>query len=297
MPKPTIEEIVKKAQSLPELPAAALQVSRLLDNENTSAEMLAEIIRVDASLTGQILRLCNSATYGFARKISTVKEAIAILGFATLRSMVYTIIAKSALDKPIPGYGLKEGDLWQNSVTCAIYAKHIAQKMKHPNPELPYTGALLRDIGMLVLGEYVGANYAEIEKLTLTGRMDFVQAEGEVLGFNHCIIGSRVAEKWNLPPVLINTIKYHHKPSRLPSHTLPDDFRIITLVHLADAMTRMVGYGSGNDGLMYAMDWEALAKVNITPQNGFMEVLIGELVDLGPVIRDLVDSMNPSKNK
>jgi putative nucleotidyltransferase with HDIG domain len=297
MAKPTLEEIAKRVKRLPELPAAALRISRLLDKEDTNAEMLAEVIRMDASLTGQILRLCNSAAYGFTRKISTVKEAVAVLGFATLRSMVYTIIAKFSLDKPIPGYGLKEGDLWLNSLTCAVYAKHLAKKFKHPNPELPYTAALLRDIGMLVLGEYVGANYAEIEKLTLKDRIDFVQAEGQVLGSNHCMVGARVAEQWNLPPVLINAIKHHHKPTKLPAHTPPDEFKLVTIVHVADMMTRMVGYGSGSDGLMYNMDAQALTQIGIDPSSAYMEEIISELVELGPIIRDLVDSMNPPKSQ
>ncbi len=295
MVKPTLDDIVKRVKRLPELPAAALRISRLLDSEDTSAEMLAEIIRMDASLTGQILRLCNSAAYGFARKISTVKEAVAILGYSTLRSMVYTIIAKFALDKAVPGYGMKEGDLWLNSLTCAIYAKHVAKKSKHPNPDLVYTAALLRDIGMLVLGEFVGANYGEIEQLTLKERIDFVQAEGQVIGFNHCIVGHRVAEAWNLPLSLTNSIKYHHNPSKMPQHTTPDEFKLVTLVHLADLMTRMVGYGSGSDGLMYNLDNAALNQVGIQPTTAYIEELISELVELGPVIRDLVESMNPPK--
>lgn len=292
MAKPTLEDIIKRVQKLPELPAAALRLRGLLDKEDTNAEMLAEVIRMDASFTGQILRLCNSAAYGFARRISTVKEAVAILGFSTLNSMVYTIIAKFTLDRPVNGYGMKDGDLWLNSLTCAVYAKHIAKKQKHPNPELVYTAALLRDIGMLVLGEFVGPYYPEIEQLTIKERVDFVQAEWKVLGFNHCMVGERVAEKWNLPPILVSSIKNHHKPSALPGHTSPDEFQVVTYVHLADMMTRMIGYGSGNDGLMYSLDAPALTRVGIDVKSPYLETLMGELSGLGPTIRDLAATMS-----
>jgi HD-like signal output (HDOD) protein len=295
MAKPTLDDIVKRVQSLPQLPAAALRISTLLDHPDTNAEMLAEVIRMDPSLTGQILRLCNSAAYGFARKIATVKEAVAILGFSTLSSMIYTIIAKFSLDRPIVGYGLKAGDLWLNALTCAVYARHIAKRLKVANPELPYTAALLRDIGMLVLGEYVGAHYPDIERLTIKDKVDFVQAEWQVLGFNHCMVGERIAEKWNLPPVLIHAIKYHHSPSKAPAALPPDVQKTLAIVHLADIMTRMVGYGSGNDGLMYTLDTAALQKIGIDPTSAYIEQLIGELVDLGPVIRDLVESMSPNR--
>src|SRR5690606_8012432 len=125
------------------------------------------------------------------------KEAVAILGFTTLKSMVYTIMAKVALDRPVPGYALAEGDLWMNALTCAVYAKHIGQKERLPDPELAFTGGLLRDIGKVVLGEYVGANYGEIEQLTIKDRVDFLEAEERVIGYNHSLVGTKIAEKWN----------------------------------------------------------------------------------------------------
>ncbi|MCE3235816.1 MAG: hypothetical protein K0Q50_1996 [Vampirovibrio sp.] len=287
----TLQEITRKVERLPELPQVALRVSRLLEQESTNADQLSQIIRVDASFTSQVLKLCNSAAYGFARKITTVKEAVAILGFSTLRSMVYTIMAKVVLDRPVPGYSLNEGDLWYNSLTCAVYAKHIGQKERLPDPEQAFTGGLLRDIGKIVLGEYVGANYSAIEQLTVKERIDFLEAEERIIGFNHCLVGTRIAEKWNLPPLLVNCIRHHHKPMKLPPTIQPLEAKIIGIVHLADALTQMIGQGSGSDGLMYCLDVDSLAKVGIDLKNNYIERLMGELIDLNPIIKDLADSM------
>lgn len=293
MPKVTLQEIISKVEQLPQLPQVALRVSRMMEESTTNAEKLSEVIRLDPSFTSQVLRLCNSAAYGFSRRISTVKEAVAILGHSTLKSMVYTIIAKVALDRPVPGYSLSEGDLWYNSLTCAVYAKHIGQKERLPDPEVAFTGGLLRDIGKIVLGDFVGANYAEIEAMTTRDRVDFLDAEERVIGFNHCVVGTRVAEKWNLPPVLVNAIRHHHKPLKLPPTLPPAESKMISIVHLADGLTSMVGKGSGNDGLMYCLDTDALTRVGINVQGNYLEKLIGELVDLNPIIKDLADSMNP----
>mgnify|MGYP003940862151 CR=1 FL=1 len=292
MSKVTLQEIIRKVDRLPELPQVAIRVSRLLEEENTNAEMLSQIIRVDTSFTTQVLRLCNSAAYGFARRISTVKEAVAILGFSTLKSMVYTIMAKVALDRAVPGYGLEEGDLWYNALTCAVYAKHIGQRERLPDPEKAFTGGLLRDIGKIVLGEYVGANYKEIEQLTIQQRVDFLEAEERVIGFNHSLVGTRIAEKWNLPPLLVNIIQYHHKPLKLPPTISPIDAKIVGVVHLADALSHMIGQGNGSDGLMYCLDVEALAKVGIDVKGNYLERMIGELIELNAIIRDLADSMS-----
>jgi putative nucleotidyltransferase with HDIG domain len=292
MPKVTLQEIIGKVEQLPQLPQVALRVSRMMEESATNAEKLSDVIRLDPSFTSQVLRLCNSAAYGFSRRISTVKEAVAILGHSTLKSMVYTIIAKVALDRPVPGYSLSEGDLWYNSLTCAVYAKHIGQRERLPDPEVAFTGGLLRDIGKIVLGDFVGANYAEIEALTTRERIDFLDAEERVIGFNHSIVGTRVAEKWNLPPVLVNVIRHHHKPVKLPPTMPPAEAKMISIVHLADALTSMVGKGAGNDGLMYCLDADALMRVGINVQGDYLEKLIGELVDLNPIIKDLAESMS-----
>lgn len=292
MPKVTLQEIIGKVEQLPQLPQVALRVSRMMEESATNAEKLSDVIRLDPSFTSQVLRLCNSAAYGFSRRISTVKEAVAILGHSTLKSMVYTIIVKVALDRPVPGYSLSEGDLWYNSLTCAVYAKHIGHRERLPDPEVAFTGGLLRDIGKIVLGDFVGANYAEIEALTIKERIDFLDAEERVIGFNHSIVGTRVAEKWNLPPVLVNVIRHHHKPVKLPPTLPPAEAKMISIVHLADALTSMVGKGAGNDGLMYCLDADALMRVGINIQGDYLEKLIGELVDLNPIIKDLAESMS-----
>jgi putative nucleotidyltransferase with HDIG domain len=292
MSKVTLQEIISKVDQLPQLPQVALRVSRMMEESNTNAAKLSEVIRLDPGFTSQVLRLCNSAAYGFSRRISTVKEAVAILGLSTLKSMVYTIIAKVALDRPVPGYSLSEGDLWYNSLTCAVYAKHIGQKERLPDPEQAFTGGLLRDIGKIVLGDFVGANYTEIEALTMKEKIDFLEAEERIIGFNHSIVGTRVAEKWNLPPVLINVIRHHHKPVKLPPTIAPVEAKMISIVHLADSLTRMIGQGAGNDGLMYCLDTTALGSVGIDTQGDYLERLLSELIDLNPVIKDLAESMS-----
>lgn len=289
----TLQEIIRKVECLPPLPEAAVRVSRLLEEESANAAQLSAIIRLDASFTSQVLRLCNSAAYGFSRRISTVKEAVAILGFSILKSMVYTILAKAALDHPVPGYSMGEGDLWHNALTCAVYARHIAQREHLPNLELAFTGGLLRDIGKIVLGDFVGSHHIEIEQLALRERVDFVTAEERVLGFNHCLTGTRVAERWNLPQVLVNVIRHHHHPAKIPPIISPVEAKVIAVVHLADILTSMMGpSASGRDGMMYCLDARALSKIGIrTLENNGMDRLMAELVDLHPIIKDLADSL------
>ncbi|MGE0200360.1 MAG: HDOD domain-containing protein [Candidatus Melainabacteria bacterium] len=292
MAQVSLQEIITKIDKLPELPQVALQLNQLLDDPNVNANRLAEVIRVDPSFTSQVLRLCNSAAYGFNRKISTVKEAVAILGFKVLKSMVYTIIAKITLDKAVPGYSLSKGDLWFNALTCALYAKHIAQKERFHDPELAFTGGLLRDIGKIVLGDYVGANFADIEKHAVEKQIDFREAEQEVIGFSHTIVGARIAEKWNLPSHLVEVIKHHHKPGQLGPMVDANVVKLVNIVHLADAFTMMVGQGMGSDSLMYSLDEAALQKCGIPLNEEKMAQYMGELVDLNPLVQQIASTFN-----
>lgn len=289
-PTQNIAQIIAKIDRLPELPQVALRLSQLLENPNVSAEQLSEVVRVDPSLTTQILKLCNSAAYGFSRRISTVKEAIAILGFKVLKSMVYTIIAKITMDKPVKGYGLQEGALWMNSLTCAVFAKHIATRERFVDPELAFTAGLLRDIGKIILGDYVGASYIDIEQLAVTEGIDFGAAEEKVVGMSHTELGARIAEKWNLPPQLIQVIRYHHKPFSIPGNIDANLFKLITIVHLADIFTMMIGRGLGSDGLMYSLETRALEKAGFGLQEGYLERMMAELVDQNSTVQKLADS-------
>ncbi|MBX2861357.1 MAG: HDOD domain-containing protein [Vampirovibrio sp.] len=294
MNKINLQEVIRKIDELPEIPQVALRVMHMMEDPDINAEELGKVIRVDPNMTTQILRLCNSAAYGFSRKISTVKEAIAILGFNTLKSIVYVIVSKLALDHEVEGYQLGKGMLWQNSLTCGVYAKHIAEKKRLVDPELAFTGALLRDIGKTVIGQYVGPSYNDIEKLAQQKHIDFVQAETEVLGINHTLVGMRVAEKWNLPDRITKVIRYHHEPAALAKLPLvePTDLKLVSAVHLSDALTMVIGTGVGSDGLMYSLDTDTLKKVGLEISMATMDSLMEELLPLNRVVDSLIDSFS-----
>ncbi|MBK8190010.1 MAG: HDOD domain-containing protein [Vampirovibrionales bacterium] len=295
--KISLQELIAKVQKLPQLPEAALRLTKVMEDPDAHAEDMAAIIRVDPDMTTQVLRLCNSAAYALNRRISTVKDAVAILGLNTLKSMVYVIISKFALDRPVEGYGLDRGALWRNALTCAVYARHLAPRhAQGVDPELAFTGALLRDIGKIVLGEYVGRSYQDIERLAMQKRIDFIEAEQEVLGFNHCMVGKLIAEKWGLPDTLVKVIQYKNKPSLLAKQppaigSKVDVYKLVSLVHLADCFTRMTGCGLGSDGLMSGFDETALTSLGIQLSAPFIERTLDQLVTQDHLVEEMIQSL------
>lgn len=286
-----LDDIVASLENMPEVPVAALQVSGMLDDPDTDAQDLAKVIMMDPSLTAQILKICNSAEYGFSRKIATISEAVSILGYAVLKRVIYTIISHGYLNRPVVGYALDKGDLWENAVTCGAYARFIATKVQFKDPELAFIGALLRDIGKIALEGYLVGRENDLEEATRSDKSSFAQAEEKVLGVSHTTVGAKLAAHWKLPESLAKVIVYHHEPSALPENTTPDDRKLVSIVHLADCFTMMTGTGVGIDGLMYPLDNTAIEALGI-PQNAMtLESWYAELLDLREQIMTMATTL------
>ena len=249
-------KLALKIKEIPPFPQVAIEVMKIADDPKSEATDLAETIIKDQGLTSKLLKLANSAFFGFSRRVTTVTEAVVITGFKTVKSLIVTIIAKSVLERPLKGYMLEKEMLWKHSLATAIASRMIAQKMKYKDPEEAYIAGLLADIGKVVLSEFLTETYHEIlEKVENEGKT-FLEAEKEILGFDHAELGAKIAEKWNLPEPLQEAIRYHHEPEKT-SKILP------YIVHLGNAISMMLGVGLGVDGLYYRISDRTLSILGL----------------------------------
>lgn len=280
-----LDKIVAKIDKLPDMFTVAVQVLKALENPDCDVNELSALISKDPSLTSKLLKLCNSAQFGFSRKIATIKDAIPKLGFKTLKSIIFVALSKNVLNKEIKGYGLGKSDLWHNSISCAVYSRKLAEMSNYRDPELAFTAGLLRDIGKLVIHEYIGESYDEILETVMSDNITFIDAEEKVLGFNHCDIGAKIALKWNFPDVLIETIQFHHSSK---NYKAVQDPKLLSIVHIADAITMLLGVGLGNDGMMYKVDMKAVETLGIKASASSIDELIAEMVELNDEIQRMI---------
>lgn len=285
-----IDRLLDRVDTLPSNFHVAVKVSKMLDNFNANISELSKVIGMDQSLTTQLLKLCNSAQYGFSRKIVSVNDAVARLGFKTLKSMVFVVVSKSALNNELSGYGLARGELWKNSISCAVYSKYLAELSGYVDPELAFTAGLLRDIGKLILHQYVNEEYNNILNIVSTENIGFSEAEERVLGYNHSQVGAKIAAKWNFPKILEETILLHHNPAAAKDKC--EDIKLLNIVHIADSLTMMLGMGIGNDGMMHNLDISSLENLGIEVSSTGIEVLISDMADLNTEIEALISSIN-----
>lgn len=282
MAKLTSAMLAKQVQDLPMLPQTALKVMEMTKDPKSTVTQVAEVISRDQALTAKVLRMANSAFYGYARSIATITDAVVILGFRALRDLVLAASIHGIFQRELKGYAMAKGELWKHAVVCAFTARTLAGRIKSVNTDEVFVAALLHDIGKVILHTYVSEEFDKILHLVNHKKIPFTQAEMEVLGFDHAAVGALVAEKWNLPVTLVEAIAFHHEPAK--ATVAP---HITAITHVADTVCMIMGVGLGADGLMYTFDQSVFDLLSITEQD--IEKLIAEISDHLLDINSLLD--------
>lgn len=258
MNKISLEQIIDRVEDVPALPMVTSRIMELTEDPDSTATDIEEEILKDQGLTTRVLRLANSVYYGFPRRIHTVSEATVLLGFKVIKSITLAASVSKVMMRELPGYGLERQGLWTQSQACAMIARSIAKDLKYKNPDHAYVAGLLHDIGKVILNTYVGEKYQDILELVENEAKSFMEAEREILGFDHGQVGAKVAEKWNLPEDLVESIAYHHDPDQARINTFLTD-----IIHMADAIVMMMGISMGNDGMNYRFSENTLERLAI----------------------------------
>ncbi|MBU0639183.1 MAG: HDOD domain-containing protein [Planctomycetes bacterium] len=274
-----MEQILERVATLPRLPDASVRLVEVLNNPNSTIVEIVDTIRYDQAITAEVLRLCNSASMGLSRTVTSLDDAVAYLGTAKVLQLVMAAHTRTMLGRAQEGYGLPPGSLWAHSVAVALTGQTFARRLGLSERGVMFTAGLLHDVGKVVLNEYVASEYAEIARLVFSDGLTFLEAEQQVLGFTHPEIGGRIAERWDLPAPITRAIRYHHEPDELAS---PDS--IVDAIHLADAICLLMGVGLGHDGLMYRACPNAMERHGLT--EGDLETIGADVVvELKPIMR------------
>ena len=235
------------------MPGAAVKLLALVDDPDMSVSQIEAILRHDAGLTANLLKLANSAYFGIPTKVGSVRQAVLILGLKRLIQMVIAACVSAIMDKPVPGYDLPPGELWRHSIAVSVAAEGLVKELKIGAAEEIFTAALLHDAGKLILGNFVKDDFSKIEA-ALNQNVAFEAAEDMVLGTNHADIGAQILTQWSLPADIVNAVRWHHTPeSAAKNDTMLD------IVHVANVLCLMIDNGAGQDGLQYKVS-EAVAE-------------------------------------
>lgn len=240
----TIKDILESSNGIPVMPVVLSQALNLIENPNSSIKQLADIISKDLSLTSQILKLVNSAYYGFPSQITTINKAMALLGYNTIRNLLMSVGLKPML---MTNSGKS---IWEHSIRTAVACEMLSKSLGNVDPDEAFVMGLMHDIGKAIMEAYNKEAVKEIVRLTNLGA-DILQAEKMFFGFTHTEVGKELVIKWKLPAVVGNAIRYHHTP------LLADNKLLSGIVYLSDRISRdPIKYPVVDPDIVDAFDFE-----------------------------------------
>ena len=225
-----VAKLVEEIEDLPTLPYILSRVTAVVNDPESSASDLANVIATDGSLSAKVLRLANSPAYGFSREISDIKQAIALLGFRETQALAITV---SVFDHLIDRSALDFREYWRHSYACATLAKLISFSQKVDGKEYAFISGLLHDIGKVVLAMKMRGKQKEAYELHSDTGILSLEAEEKVMGITHAEAGFLLAEHWLLPTAVAKAIRYHHSPDLDPESSGP-----ATTIYLADLFSK-----------------------------------------------------------
>ena len=263
-----IDAIIKKADKLRPIPQVANKVMLIVQDPDSSIKDLSEVILYDQAVTANLLKICNSAYFGLRREIDSLHQAIVFLGMDQVADLVLLASAAGNFKIQQKGYDLRENDLWRYSVSSALIARDLAEMKGSKNNHFIFTAALLKDIGKVVMSQYVSDSFDKIIMLVSKDGLSFREAEKEVTGLDHAELGGLIAKKWKFSDNMVNIIRNHHLSEK------PADSDIETsIVYLADIICMMMGIGVGSDGLAYRFYPDVLDSLGFS-ETDFQQIMV-----------------------
>jgi len=275
-----LSRIMRQVKSFPGMPTTAAKLLPLLREPDSSVARIEDLIKYDPGLTANLLKLTNSAYFGLPSRVSSVRQAILLLGRKRLLQLVTTMCMSGLMKKSVPGYDLPQGGLWRHSVAVAVAADRLVQSLKITQADEVFTAALLHDIGKMVLGDYVQGDLKNIKEMVAKG-ISFEVAEFVVLGTNHADIGARILKSWSMPEELVHAVSWHHDPDQCH-----ENCRLSDLVHVANIAVRGIDCGKcGNDSAPEASS-KVLGRLGLDPSGiaALAEQTVQEMAKLTDIL-------------
>jgi len=248
-----LDDIVRKLEDLPSLPAVVMELLSAIDQSEVDISVLAKKVSYDQALTAKTLRLANSSLYGLQVKVTTIQQAITFLGFQTTRNLI-TAAAVTGCFAQGQCAGFDDKAFWRHSIAAAACCKVIARRVRF-NQDYAFTAGLLHDIGRLVLVSAFTREYEQVMAYKQANDCQVREAELAVMGVDHVMAGAALAEHWNFSDTMKAAIAHHHDPAE------PGSGVLAAIVHVANAVVHALDVAQEENEIVPAVSpvaWTAL---------------------------------------
>jgi putative nucleotidyltransferase with HDIG domain len=266
MTPPSLEEVLADIRQLPSLPAVVGELLRVLNHESTGVDQLADGIAKDQALAACVLRVANSPFFGVQYKVASIHNAIVVLGFRAVGSLVMAATVTGFFTPPREvSFDLSQ--FWRHSIGTALCARVLARHVGL-DPEIGFAAGLLHDIGVLMLLTTRPTHYAAVLAYREAHDCHLVEAERAVLGFDHGVAGEALAVRWRFPAEIVGAVALHHLPSA-GDHppAFQDKATLADVVHLANILAHALDLGAAPQALVPPVDPDVWRRIGLSGES------------------------------
>lgn len=256
---PTILQVCERALQLPCSPALLPRLISVLTSPDSSADEIADLIKVDSALAASTLRLANSAYFTAGGKVETVSDAVVRLGQRELyRLAALALVSRweSVSDKSSPG------DFCRHALCTALAAEVLAETSERVDPQTAYTAGLVCDMGKLAMAHACAPFFPAIRAHCSLHGGSWAQGERTILGYTHSEVGARLLRAWSFPEGLVHAAEYCERPLEAPEA----DRALIAHLHAAKYVATSFGPGVAEDGFLFELNSDVLVEWGFTPE-------------------------------
>lgn len=241
-------KIYSKIDEIPTLPVVIPKLLALMESDKTDAADVADVISRDPALTSKILKVANSAYYGFSREISSLEKAVPLLGFNMVQSLALSIGVLRSFPAGKKSTRFSQQELWIHSLAVATVMKELGKRFgKGDDREYLFIIGLLHDIGKIVLDQYFEELFhGALEEAHNLGNIQLHQAEIRKIGADHGEVGAMLLTRWKFPDKIYNAIAVHHQ-TEIPEGTNPED---VAMLRIADVLAHELGLEAGGNPMV-----------------------------------------------
>jgi HD-like signal output (HDOD) protein len=281
--KYNFDNILARIAELPTLPTIVSEINRTINDPMSSTKAVEQLMEQDQVLTTKVLKLVNSAYYAIPGGVPSLGRAIAFLGFDTVNQLVLSTSIVGALKVESASFDV--ADFWVHSLGVAVAAESIGKMVRYPVPADAFTAGLVHDLGKVILLSLEPEIFAQVVERAHAQDSSFLEAESELGLPSHLTTGALLAEKWNLPLFLQQSIKYHHtlQPEKRVGVTTERQ-RIIDLVCLANLLVHALKVGNSGH-----------RKIASAPSDLFQRLSLDPAKDFKPLVTDIKAALERSR--
>ena len=248
------QELVDGVVDLISLPEVYLRIRALMLDDKSRLEEFAEVVRTDPNLVAGVLRIVNSAYFGFAGKIGTISRALNFIGLWQLHNLVLGVSAVKSFSG-ISNDIIDMPTFWMRSVHCGVLSRLFAEACKLRESEKLFVVGLLHEIGHLILYKVLPEESSEVISVAQQEQRPLFQVETEHFGFHYGLVGKQLMQAWGLPDDFLVITECHPEPAKAPNCALE-----ASIVHIADIFSQTGNSAADPEQLIEMVDpraWEA----------------------------------------